>query len=239
MEGFNRESRQSIYFEVSYVIANEWPSDIRERLDFQKSLAERQLDFPQASAGTHNFTLTRTEQSPLQVKAASLGPRVSNISISSKRPVHTLDLFSKEAEGVCDAYRQTWLKQQCQILQCSARIQHLYSCQGHAFKYLWEERLGQEPQDFSYLGNRPVLGGGLRLVMPPTKEDIEPVHIEIKIESFFPELGKIFIETFFVWPKPRLLTKNEKFDPELRLKRVEKYAVNEVCDFLLRPKIEE
>jgi hypothetical protein len=239
MEGFNRESRQSIYFEVSYVIANEFPSDTMERLNFQKLLTEKQLDFPQASAGTHNFTLVRTEQSPLQVKASSLGPRVSNISISSKRPVHNLDLFSKEAEAVCDAYRQTWLKQQCQILRCSARIQHLYSCQGHAFKYLWEERLGQKPEDFTYLGNRPVLGGGLRLVMPPTREDAEPVQIEIKIESFFPESGKIFIETFFVWPQPRLLGKDAKFDPELRLKRVEKYAVNEVCNFLLQPKIEE
>ncbi|MHC4659955.1 MAG: hypothetical protein ACYS83_12405, partial [Planctomycetota bacterium] len=216
MESFNRESRQSIYFEVSYVIANEFPSDTMERLNFQQSLAERQLDFPQAAAGTHNFTLIRTEPSPLQVKAASLGPRVSNISTSSKRPIHRLELFSKEAEAVCDAYRQTWLKQQCQILQCSARIQHLYSCQGHAFKYLWEERLGQEPQDFSY------------------KEEAEPVQIEIKIESFFPELGKILIETFFVWPKPRLLAKNEKFDPELRLRGVEKYAINEVCDFLLQ-----
>jgi hypothetical protein len=210
-----------------------------ERLNFQQSLAERQLDFPQAAAGTHNFTLIRTEPSPLQVKAASLGPRVSNISTSSKRPIHRLELFSKEAEVVCDAYRQTWLKQQCQILQCSARIQHLYSCQGHAFKYLWEERLGQEPQDFSYLGNRPVLGGGLRLVMPPLKEEAEPVQVEIKIESFSPELGKILIETFFVWPKPRLLAKNEKFDPELRLRGVEKYAINEVCDFLLQAKAEE
>ena len=239
MEGFNRESRQSIYFEVSYVIANQWHSETMQRLDFQKSLAQKQLDFPQTNVGTHGLTLVRTEPSALQVKLASLGPRVSNISISSNRPAHSTELFCKEAEAVCDAYRQTWLKQQCQILQCNARIQHLYSCQGHAFKYLWEDRLGQEPQDFHYLGKRPVLGGGLRLVMPPIKEDVEPVHIEIKIESFFPELGKIFIETFFVWPKPRLLTKNEKFDPELRLKHVEEYAVNEVCDFLLQPETEE
>ncbi|HUW18064.1 MAG TPA: hypothetical protein VMW16_02045 [Sedimentisphaerales bacterium] len=235
MEGFNRESRQSIYFEVSYVIASEWSCDTMQRLDFQKSLAERQLDFPQTNVGPNNFILVRLEPSALQVKAALLGPRVSSISISSKRPVHSLNLFNKEAEAVCDAYHQTWLKQQCQILQCNARIQHLYSCHEHAFKYLWEQRLGQQPQDFSYLGKRPVLGGGLRLVMPPLKEDVEPVQIELKIESFFPELGKMFIETSFLWPQPRLLKKDEKFDPELRLKRVEKYALNEVCDFVMRP----
>jgi hypothetical protein len=239
MQRLNRESRQSIYFEVSYVIANEWSSDVIKRLDFQKALAQMQLDFPQTSVGTHNFTLVRAEPSVLQAKVSSLGPRVSSVSISSKRPVHSLDLFCKEAEAVCDAYSQTWLKQQRQILQCSARIQHLYSCQEHAFKYLWEERLGQEPQDFAYLGKRPVLGGGLRLVMPPVKGDAEPVQIEIKIESFFPESGKMLLETFFVWPQPRLLKKDEKFDPELRLKRVEKYAVNEVCNFLLRPEPEQ
>jgi hypothetical protein len=235
MEGFNRESRQSIYFEVTYVLAHEWPSDMMERLEFQKLLAQSQLDFPQTTAAGNSFTLIRTEQSPLQVKMTSLGPRVSNISISARKPVDSLDLFSKEADAVCHAYGQLWLKQPCQVLQCSARIQHLYSCHEHAFKYLWEDRLGQDPRDFAYLGRRPVLGGGLRLVMPPVKEDPEPAHVEIKIESFFPELAKIFIETSFVWPQPRLVTESEKFDPESRLERVEEYAVGEVCDFLLRP----
>jgi hypothetical protein len=236
MEGFNRESRQSIYFEVTYVLAHELPSDTMERLEFQKLLAQGQLDFPQTTATVSSFSLFRTEQSPLQVKMTSLGPRVSNISVSAKKPVDSLELFSKETEAVCDAYSQIWLKQPCQMLQCSARIQHLYSCREHAFKYLWEDRLGQDPEDFALLGKRPVLGGGLRLVMPPVKEDSEPAHIEIKIESFFPELAKIFIETSFVWPKPRLITESERFDPESRLELVEKYAADEVCDFLLRPR---
>jgi len=236
MEGFNRESRQSIYFEVTYVLAHEWPSDTMERLEFQKLLTQNQLDFPQTTATASSFSLIRTEQSPLQVKMTSLGPRVSNISVSAKKPVDSLELFSKEAEAICDAYRQIWLKQPCQMLQCSARIQHLYSCREHAFKYLWEDRLGQDPEDFALLGKRPVLGGGLRLVMPPVKADSEPAHIEIKIESFFPELAKIFIETSFVWPKPRLITESERFEPESRLELVEKYAAGEVCDFLLRPR---
>jgi len=238
MEHLNPESRQSIHFGVGYVIASEWTSNAMKRLDFQKALAEQQLDFPKTSVGPHDFTLVRTEQSPLQVKVASLGPGVSSISISSGRPVHTLELFGKEAEAVCDAYRQTWLKDQCQILQSNARIRHLYSCQNHAFKYLWECRLGQNPQDFHYLGKRPVLGGGLRLVMPPIQEPGEPVQIEIKIESFFQESKKMFIETFFVWPQPRLLPKSIKFDPEIRLTKVEKYATSEVWQFLLKPETE-
>lgn len=239
MDGFNRESRQSIYFGVGYVIASQWPSDTMKRLDFQRALAQRQLDFPRTSVGVHDFTLIRAEQSPLQIKLASPGPRVSSISISSERPVHSLELFAKEAEAVCDAYRQTWLQGQCQILQCNARIQHLYSCQNHAFKYLWEDRLGQNPLDFHYLGTRPVLGGGLRLFIPPLKNDEEPLQIEIKTESFLRESKKMFIETFFVWPKPRLLPPDEKFNPEIRLKSVEEYATQQVCDFVLRSEMQQ
>lgn len=239
MQSFNRESRQSIYFGVDYVIASQWSSDTMKRLDFQKTLAKQQLDFPKTAVGPHDFVLVRAEQSPMQVKVASLGPRVSSVSISSERPVHSLELFSKEAEAVCDAYRQTWLQEQCQILRCNATIRHLYSCNDHAFKYLWEDRLGQNPQDFHYLGARPVLGGGLRLVMPPLKEDEEPLQIEIKIESFFRESKKMFIETSFVWPRPRLLPPDAKFDPGLRLKSVEKYATREVCDFILRTKTDD
>jgi len=239
MENFNTDTRQSIYFGVSYVVASEWSADAMKRLDFQRALAERQLDLPQTSVGARDFTLIRTEQSALQVKVASLGPSVSSISINADRPVHTLDLFGREAEAICDAYCQIWLKQQRQILQSNARIRHLYSCQGHAFKYLWEERLGQKPDDFRYLGKRPVLGGGLRLFMPPLKQDEEPVQIEIKIESFLREPKKMFIETIFVWPKPLPQAEDANFAPELRLKSVEKYATREVCDFILQTKTEQ
>jgi hypothetical protein len=238
MQNFNRESRQSIYFDIGYIIAREWVADTMKRLEFQKTLAEKQLDFPQTGAGLNDFTLARTEPSPLQVKVASLGPRVSSIFIGSENPACTLELFSKEAKAVCDAYRRTWLSEPCQILQCSARIRHLYSCQDHAFKYLWENRLGQTPQDFHYLG-KPVLGGGLRLVMPPLKEDTEPVQIEIKTESFFREPKKMFVETFFLWPGQRLLTENTDFDVEARLKSVEKYAIANVCDFITQSKTEQ
>lgn len=238
MEAPNPQSRQSIYFNVSYIIANEWPSNPMERLDFQKLLAQNQLDFPQSRAGLRDFMLIRTEPSHLLVKIASLGPRVSNLSISSEKPAHILDFFAREADTVCICFHEIWLNKPTQILQCGVTIRHLYSCDEHAFKYLWEDRLGQDPQDFSYLGKRPVLGGGLRLIMPPIKEP-DPVQIEIKIESFLQELKKIFIETVFVWPQPRLLPQNEKFDTANRLTKVEKYATSRVWEFLTRPKVQE
>ncbi len=109
MDKFNIESRQSIYFELSFVIAALWSADTMKRLDFQKALAERGLDFPRTSVEPREFKLLRNEPSPLQVKIASVGPRVSSISISSEKPQHTLEMFVKEAEAVCEAYYQLWL----------------------------------------------------------------------------------------------------------------------------------
>jgi len=239
MDSLNRESRQSIFFSVNYIMASVWTPDKKKVLDFQDALLGSQLEFSESKCAVRSFELIRREQSPLYVKVASLGPQVSNVAVRSERPAYPIDLFVREADAVYEAYRQIWHKEQVQILRCDATIRHLYSCAEHAFKYLWEDRLGQEPQDFHYLGKRPVLGGGLRLVMPPTKEDTEPVQIELKIESFFQESQKMFIETLFVWPQPRLLPKDKKFDPGFRLQRVEKYAINEVCNFVLRPELEE
>jgi len=236
MDKFNIESRQSIYFELSFVIAALWSADTMKRLDFQKALAERGLDFPRTSVEPREFKLLRTEPSPLQVKIASVGPRVSSISISSEKPQHTLEMFVKEAEAVCEAYYQLWLGQDFQILQCAAKIRHLYGCEDHAFKFLWEDRLGQKKEDFGFLGKRNVLGGGLRLVMPPLKDEAEPVQIEVKIESFFAESKKMFVETFLLWPRPRVIEAHRRFDVRLRMQSAEDYAAGEVCDFILRKK---
>jgi hypothetical protein len=239
MAELNRNSRQSIYFGVNYLVAIPWVADKSKQLDFQRALLEHQLDFPEVKAGERILTLVRKEQSPLEVRIASLGPQVSGISVRSEGPAYDIDLFAKEADAAYTAYHKTWVERPCHILQCDATTRHLYSCGDHAFKYLWETRLGQKGGDFHHLGKRPVLGGGLRLVIPPISNEPEPNQIEIKIESFFGEPRKMFIETLFVWPptQPRLLDKNSKFDPEFRLKSVEKYAINEVWNFLLNPEV--
>jgi hypothetical protein len=236
---FNKESRQSIYFELSYVLAGQWSPETMGRLEFQKALAGRGLDFPRTSVGPNEFKLVRIEPSSLQVRIGAVGPRISSITVSSERPEHTLDMFIKEAEAVSASYRDIWLKDSCQVFQTSGRIRHLYSCSDHSFKFLWEDRLGQRPQDFEYLGKRTVLGGGLRLVMPPVKDEAEPVQIEVKIETFFSEPKNMFVETFFLWPKPRFVKADDGFGEEYYLHRVENFAAGEVCDFILKEKAGE
>lgn len=234
MESINRESRTSIHFGITYILAGAWAPDKTTVVDFQKALLENELDFAQINVTAKVFTLIRTELSQLQIRLESLGPAVSKIQISSSNPQYDLAMFVKEAAAACGAYQKTWQKQNCQIINCSAKIQHLYSCREHAFKYLWERRLGQAAEDFGSLGSRPVAGGGLRLVMPPhAAGGREPCSIEIRIESFLREQKKLFIETSFGWPKPRLLRKGSKFDPENRLQLVEKYASEKVWAFLV------
>jgi hypothetical protein len=126
----------------------------------------------------------------------------------------------------------TWHLQQCQIIQSSALIHHLYSVDDHAFKYLWEVRLGQSPEDSRALGRRPVAGGGLRLLLPPHKQadDEEPRSIEIRAESFLAEPRKLLIETIS-WPKPRSVQAPESFAPGPYLRQVEDFTADEVWSF--------
>jgi len=244
MNGFNKESRRSHHFGINYVVAKAWDTDSKKILAFQDRLLGKKIEFSETKTNKNFVELLRKEESQLRIRIASLGPDVSNVLVTSGKPGYNLELFIEEATEIYDAYRQTWIENKpCQIVRCDATIRHLYSCTEHAFKYLWETRLGQKEIDFKYLGGRPILGGGLRLVLPatilPATKGSDPVHIEIKVESFFEETKEMLIESQFLWPQPRLLQVNEKFDPGRRLKSVEQYAIKEVCDFILKPKVEE
>lgn len=237
MDAINRQSRTSVHFSINYAIASGWASDKAVNVDFQKALLGNGLEFSQTNTTPRSFTLSRTQPSHLQVKLESPAPQVSGIHIVSAPPAYDLEMFIHEASAATDAYQQTYRTGQYQVIRCAAKIQHLYSSQAHAFKYLWETRLGQSPEDFRCLGPRPVAGGGLRFVMPPHETaGQEPCSIELRIESLFREPRKLLVETGFVWPKPFLLPQGEKFDPAGRLTTLEQYATNEVWEFLTQAK---
>jgi len=233
MHKVNRNSRTSIHFSVGYLLAGQWAAEKPRCLDFQKTLLDAEMDFGQTTFAGSRFTLVRSEPSNLQVLLEAPGPQVTGVTVTAAYPQYDLAMFQKEADSVMEAYRRIWPMQQYQVLQCSARIHQLYSCSEHAFKYIWEDRLGQKPDDFATLGGRPVGGGGLRLVMPPTTDNgREPSSIEVRIESYFRELAKLFIETVFVWPQPRTLASGESFDASYRMGLVDTYADNEVWNFV-------
>ena len=90
------------------------------------------------------------------------------------------------------------------------------------------------PADFQILGNRPVAGGGLRLLMPPHADNGgEPVSIEVRIESFLRETNKLFVETVFTWPQPKNIRTEEGFTPQNLMEQIELFAANELWDFIM------
>lgn len=235
MNAINRDSRTSVHFMINYVLAAPMTVQQVKAVDFQKALLDQGLEFSQINTRPKSLILTRQEPSNLQIKIESPAPQVSNIQVVASNPSYDLEMFARDAVAVTDAFRKTWPADQYQIIRSSAQLRHLYSSKEHAFKYLWETRLGQSPEDFKAFGKRPVAGGGIRLMMPPHQIDQEePRSIEIKIESFLREPAKLLVETTFVWPKPGLITKDKNFETIEKLQALEEYAANEVWNFLTR-----
>ncbi|MFH1614745.1 MAG: hypothetical protein ABIG61_06650 [Planctomycetota bacterium] len=231
MEDIVRQSRQSIHFAISFVVAAPWSMEKKKCVDLERVLLDERLEFSQTRTSQRDFTLIRTEQSNLQVQIVSLGPQVSRMSVIAEKPEDQLELFAKEAQTVWQSYRTVWFGGPVQILERRALIRQLYSLSDHAFKYLWEDRLGQSPEDFKLLG-RPVLGGGLRFIMPPNPKDKQPVQIEVKIESFLQEAKRLFVETAFLWPKPAAISVEESSEVSNMLSAVENFATHQVLDFI-------
>ena len=143
----------------------------------------------------------------------------------------SLDLLTREAEAAVRAFEATWGKERRQIISSDAAFRDLYETSAeHAFQELWEQRLGQSAQSLAILG-RPVLGGGLRFVMPPLPDEVEPLQIEVKIESFLRDTKKLFVETQFAWPAPT--SPGAPFDPAGKLKQLDDYIEHVVTSFLV------
>ena len=237
MAGINPETRTSVYFGITFVLARSWSADKARTVDFQKNLLDNGIDFSQTNIIGNSFLLSRTNPCNFTVKIESPAKQVSSIQMGTQNPQGDLGVFIEEAGAVVDAYRKSWPGQQYQLIRTVAKIQHLYSTQGHAFKYIWEERLGQSSGDLASLGKRPVAGGGIRLVMPPYAEaGKEPNSIEVRIESFMQEPGKLLVETTSAWPKPVVINSSSDFNAGGLLKDLEDYATDKVLAFLMQVK---
>jgi len=234
MEPVNQQSKTTVHFSLQYLLAGAWMPERARTVEFEKALLNNGLDFSQTQSREKSFTLIRTQPSQLQVTLDSPGPQVVSLVVQAPNPQYDCQLFGRDAEAVTQAFLQTWPSDHYQALSVSGKIQHLYSAKTHAFQYLWEQRLGQSPEDFRLLGTRPVAGGGLRLVMPPhAAEGREPTSIEVRIESFLREPQKIFIETAFTWPRPRVIVPAQGFQPPQYIEEIERFAAEEVWNFLM------
>jgi hypothetical protein len=189
------------------------------------------IDFAKVAFEEREIAVIREIPTRLEIKVATIGPpAVGQLLIVAPHP-GSLDLFAKEVEAIVRAFDSTWPAKKRQIISCDATFRDLFEASaGHAFQELWETRLHQSLDSLAVLG-RPVLGGGLRFVLPPLPDEPEPVQIEVKIESLLRDTKKIYVETQFKWPQP--MPPEAPLDPSSRLKQIDKYIEGEVLSFIM------
>lgn len=155
------------------------------------------LVFDQTQRTPAGLVLMR-QAPPLHVTVGLVGPGIGQLLIAAPQPNRPLISFIEDAEMVVLAYRRVW-PGPIQIVRRDCTLRYLYAVrEGHAMQFLWERRLHQTEGALSALG-RPVLGGGLRLVMPARPDVRDDAGVEAKIESFLSDSRQLFLETQFVW----------------------------------------
>ncbi len=224
------DTQQSLHFGINYVIAPLPLINNKQQREFQGKLAEEGIEFEQSGCKGNDMRFSNGPPHPLQVRVAQAGPQVGQLLVVAAHPNRPMELFIEEAGIVCAAFQAVW-PGRFQIVARDCTIRNLYVAQAeHAFKYLWEQRLGQDADQLSHFG-RTVLGGGLRFVMPPDENAGKPANIEVKIESYLEDSTRIYVDVLFGWPQP--MGPGTELDPGPLLTEANEYADREVVDFIL------
>lgn len=225
----NIETRQTIYMGINFIFTPMPGLDRKTLNAFQNALDNAGVEFKNAEqTNERQITVTRETPTPLNISISAIPPALGQLIVISPRQGSTMEMFIKEIEAVINAYGLTW-PVPGQVIHTDATFRDLFESTGlHAFQELWEDRLKQPKQALNPLG-RPVLGGGLRLVMPPQPNDPTPTQIEVKIESYLQDSRKFFIETTLAWPQS--LPPGVNLNPQLKLKQLDEYIEKSVLVF--------
>lgn len=224
------DTKQHLHVGVNFVLAPAANVTTNSQLQFQQYLSDpiRDVVFDTAQRQDAAFVFQRTSL-PLEVRIGPVGPQVGQLLITAPQPARTLDEVLEDFEAVVDAYRQIW-RGPVQVIRRDCTVRHLYAVrESHALQYIWERRLHQQEDSVQIFG-RPVLGGGMRFVMPPRQDVADDPAIEVKIESLLADASQLFVETSFVWGQPHPGT---ELEPSELVRAVEGYMCNEVTKFIL------
>ncbi len=227
------ETRQTIHIGVNFVFAPAVVTDRAFGLSFQQALLKEAIEFDHAQFDDNGLTVVRKAPSNLTMRVigAESAP-VSQLLVVSAGIASLPGMFCQEADAVIRAFERIWPAPSRQILRCDVTIRDLFeTSKDHAFRELWESRLRQPPEALAALG-RPVLGGGLRFVMPPQPDKPNDATIEVKIESFLQDSRKLFIEIQFVWPMPQNIAQGGLFDASNRIRQANRYMEDQVIAFI-------
>jgi len=228
------ESRHRIHMGINFVTSPPPIINSQNYVKFQESLLACSVEFTSSTRREyqqeHRIEAARDAPTQLQIAVvASTSQPIGQLLLVAPHPGRTVEYFIQEAEQVVEAFEATWPAPHRQVIKRDVTLRDLYeTTSDHAFQELWEARLGQLPNSLAVLG-RPVLGGGLRFVMPAQPDG--PAQIEVKIESYLSDTSKIFVETQFTWLQPT--PPGVSFDPRERLLEVDDYARNQVLSFIV------
>ncbi len=227
----NPDTRQTIHVGINYVLAPTPVIDRESYLTFQKVLSLRGVDVSQTNFVEGSIQISRDAPTQFQIKVAAVpNSPVGHLLILAPGQWSGLKAIIKEIEAVVSAFDQTWGMHQRQIIASDASMRDLYETSAeHAFKELWETRLGQTEAALSQLGGA-VLGGGLRFVIPNLGETPAHFNAEVKIESFLQDSSQIFVETQITWPTP--LPPGSPLNPAEKLNQVNSYIETHLIPFI-------
>lgn len=222
----NIESRQTIHAGINFIFVPPPDLDKVSVLKFQEHLDEYNIEITHVEYRDQGIVALRQPKMPLQITINNLEPaHTGQFLIVTPNPSRPLDSVEAEAEDIVKVFDLVWPKERRQILSSDVTIRALYNTSSeHAFKEIWETKLGQAPDRLSALGTG-LLGGGLRFVLPPSNDG----HLtEVRIESFLQDSSKLFIEVQFKWLGPL----GANFDPTDRLELVDTYIHDHVEPFI-------
>lgn len=225
--GILQDSCQLLFAGVNFVFLP--PAEVTQerQLGFQSRLIDRKVEFDQSRREGSQVVLLRTLGSRLQVQIINPPAPVGQLLILAEQPQHPFEVVKKEMDEVVAAFEENWGQRQ-QIVARDASVRLLFATDDqHAFEYLWEDRLHQSEGALQALG-RPVLGGGLRFVMPPGEEKFQ---IELKVESFLSDSTKLLLDTQCLWPEPEM--HGIRMRPAEMVQQVYDYAKGPALEFAL------
>ena len=221
------DTKRNFHLGVNFLLTPAVAVSTVQQLNFQQLLADPVKGVIFDTTQKQGDAIVFSRQSPhLEVKIGPVGPQVSQLLITAPHPERLIEDFEGECDFVVEAYREVW-GVPAQILRRDCTIRHLYAVkEEHAFQFLWEKRLHQASDALGIFG-RPIIGGGIRLVLQPDMVD-QPLF-EVKIESLLADASQLFVETSAVWNKP---VSGDQLAPRSLLEPAEKFMNNEVRNFI-------
>lgn len=229
--GMKKESGAPLYIGVNFVVTPSITLGLDHRIKFQQQLEEFGVNITDINFDKQSSSLlvVRKSPMPIEIRIVSPAPQVNQLLIIAPDiDGRSIEGVGQEALDIVRAFTTVWPNRQ--IIQADATIRNLYeSTENHAFQELWERFLKQPAENLSAF-KRPVLGGGLRFVIPQTDNDPALPQIDIKIESFLSNTHKFFIEVSCLWTQPQ----GNILDPDGKLAFVDNFIQNEVMSFMLQ-----